>query len=95
MRQYTPANPTGFSHARSRQAQLQIGHHNQPTPVVGLLGVPDPWGSPSQSPLEKVEGVLQVEPVNVGFPEKVEVWFSGAMPPQPQLLQLAALLTFR
>ena len=71
--------------ARARQAQLRVGGQDYPSPPVGLLRMPHPWGRPSQSLLEEADRVLQIESANVGPPQKVEVRRSSArtMPPQP------------
>src|SRR5215211_3245232 len=66
---------------RARQAQLGVGGQDQPRPEVGLLGVAHPRRGPAQSLLEKADGVLQVEPPDVGPPQEVRSGSPLGSPP--------------
>jgi hypothetical protein len=57
--------------------------------------MPEARSGPSQSLFEEPNGMLQIKAPDVGSPQKLEIRFSGTIPPQPQLLGLAAPLTAR
>ena len=48
--------------------QLGVGGHHQPDPPVGLLGGADLGGGEPEAAFEEPEGVLFVEPGEVGAP---------------------------
>ena len=63
--------------AGTSQAQLRIGRHNQPGPEISLLRMANPRCRPVQRLLEEADGVLHVEPVDVGPPKEGQVGAVG------------------
>lgn len=64
-----PGQPTVGDHG-SGQGQLDVvGHQDQPSSQVGLLGVTHTQGSSSQGLLQAPYGVFQIESATVGAPE--------------------------
>jgi hypothetical protein len=54
-----------------------------PRPPVGLFGMAQARGDPTERPFEKAEGMLQVEAPDVGAPEDLQLRrsFLRTMPP--------------
>ena len=66
--------------------QLDLAGQHRPGPAVGRLRVARPRGRPAEGLLGEPDGVLQVEPPDVGPPDPIQVEFVRAGPPQPQHL---------
>ena len=66
------------------QAELGVGQHHYPGPVVSLLRSPYAWGGPVEGLFTKSIGVFQIEPPDVGPPEQGEIRLAGSAPPQPE-----------
>jgi hypothetical protein len=66
------------------ETELGVGSEDEPGPPVGLFGHLQRWCRPPECPLHELEGVLDVEPAEVGALAQVEIGFAFAGPPQPQ-----------
>src|SRR5512135_1566257 len=73
-----PVGDTGTS-----QAELRIGRQEQPGPAVSLLRLSNSRCRPVQGLLEEADGMLHVEPMDVGPPEKGQVGLLGTVVEQP------------
>ena len=68
---------------RAGEQELGVRGHDEPGPAVGLPGIADFRGGESEGALEELEGVLDVEPGEVGAPELVQGQGAGSGVPQP------------
>mgnify|MGYP001826870116 CR=1 FL=1 len=66
--------------------EAELGEHgdDEGSPAVGLFWGAERWCGPAEGVLGEAEGVLDVEPAEVGAPASVEVGFVVSGPPQPQ-----------
>ena len=63
------------------ETQLGAGQEHEASPSIRLLGVPNPRHAPPESLLEEADGMLQVEPSDIGPPQEVEFRFAFAGEP--------------
>jgi hypothetical protein len=74
------------------EQELGVGGDDDPHPPVGLLGRADLRGREAEGALQGADGVLDVEPCEVGAPELVQGQGAGAGMPEPELaVRLAAV----
>ena len=67
------------------EQELGVGGDDDPGPAVGLLGGADLRGGEAEGALQGADGVLDVEPCEVGAPELVQGQGAGAGVPEPEL----------
>src|SRR5271166_1488024 len=80
------ACPGGFWRAGRRAGEAQLGEaaKDQPGPAAHLIRLAERGFVPAQGGLGEPVAVLDVEPVQVGAPDQVQVRHARAGPPQPQ-----------
>ena len=67
------------------EQELGVGSDDDPHPPVSLLGRADLRGREAEGALQGADGVLNVEPCEVGAPELVQGQGTGAGVPEPEL----------